>query len=159
MHGYFINIDSYRNYEDRIGGDHPTDDWNESYTNTIDNVAEKVFETPSGRVSIASELDLPSGADAFVVWAEWTYGDSFGYASRGSAEVFGIFEHEYCANELANYLRSRDFNCGMFHRHEENEARCDFQTSDGQRFDNLYFPWLGYFEELDDVHIQPVRIK
>lgn len=128
--------------------------WEEVWHNYASSFATKVDTNPD----IASVLDLQSGTVAYVVWAEWTYGDSFGEAIKGSCDVFGIFEYEVFAQELVDHLENRTTNCGMFAPNEEDSDVCKCVTGDGQQFNYRHLPWVGYFERLESVEIQKVNI-
>ena len=129
--------------------------WKEEWVHRVSSVVTKDHQNPD----IASILDIPTGAEAYVVWAEWSYGDSFGEAYRGSAEAFGIFEHEVFAQQFVDYLNSRRQNCGMFTGLEQDSDVCVFNSGDGQIFKLNHLPWIGYFDHLEELHVERVIVN
>lgn len=121
-------------------------DWNETYSHKIDN---EIVETHS-YPDVVTSLDFQHGQNAFVVWAVYSTGDSFGRAECSSSEVFGIFEDYKSASELKEALRS-------FNKRRKG-TRLDVTTSDGQKFTD-YVPWTGYFESIEYVEITLVTVK
>lgn len=121
-------------------------DWNETYSHKIDY---KIVETHS-YPDVVTSLDFQDDQNAFVVWAVFSTGNSFGRAECSSSEVFGIFEDYETAVELKKALRS-------FNKMREGN-RLDVTTSDGQRFTD-YVPWTEYFESVEYVEITLVTVK
>lgn len=99
---------------------------------------------------IVSELDI--SGKAYVVWVEWSSGDSFGWGKRNNREALGLFEDFECAKELQHYIEE-------FTDSEEQDLKFEFMTSDCQLFQMNYVPWIGYFDQLDHVYIDEVLVK
>ena len=153
FHGYRFDIDS--ELIESMVAITEYGSWKEEWINRASPIVTKDQKNPD----IASELDLSVGSTAYVVWAEWSYGDSFGEAVRGSAEAFGIFEHEVFAQQFVDYLNSRRQNCGMFTGLAEDSQVCVFESGDGQVFQLKYLPWVGYFDNLEQLHIEHVTVS
>jgi hypothetical protein len=143
MFGYLVGIDG-RCVESSSSGER-YGSWSESWIQEINRAVTKTDSMPD----VVSTLDLPSGANALVVWATYSTGDSFGRSNGGSAEVFGIFTDVKSATELRDALS--DFNT------RGDTSRLNVTTSDGQVF-TQYVPWSGYFESLDSVDIDVVTV-
>ena len=95
---------------------------------------------------ITSHLDIEEGELCFVVWAEWSSGDSFGTAHDGNAEALAIFTDVKSAKEF----QEKVLNSG--------EYSVKFTTPDVQ-VHNVRCPWTGYFEELTEIHIEQTVLK
>jgi hypothetical protein len=93
-----------------------------------------------------SDLKLKPGAEVFLVWAEYSTGDSFGNASRGSVEIIEIFSSKEEAKDIVDRL----------YRHTEYSFTGE--TLSGRPV-SLYCPWHGYFEHLDDIHIEHAIVQ
>lgn len=133
--------------------------WKEVYDVELEsNVVKKIDKLPDeDSFEVVSELDLPSGSEAWIVWIVWSSGDSFGWAENRHAEVLAIFDHEWYANAFADYVRNGDY--------ESNNSFLGgtgkpftFQSEDGQEFKYDYIPWDGYFESLEAVHVDKVKV-
>ena len=75
-------------------------EWNETYNNSINSV-----RLTSDIPDLITSLNIGEGDDIFVVWVEWTTGDSFGNASGGDYSPFGVFKDYECAYVLESFLR------------------------------------------------------
>lgn len=93
---------------------------------------------------------IPPGEPAFVVWAIWSEGDSFGTAYGGYKEAFGIFPTREEAETAALWLAAlRETNPKTLHH---------LQTSSGQRMLVREPPWLDFFCSLESVEISETKI-
>ena len=139
MFGYKVEInsictESYRS-EEEWGS------WSSQYSNYFEDVT-KTDTYPD----ITSSLDIKEGELCFVVWAEWSSGDSFGTAYDGNTEALAIFTDVQSVKEF----KEKVLNNG--------EYSIKFTTSDGQIHD-VRCPWTGYFETLTGIHIEQTTIK
>ena len=140
MFGYKVEInsictESYRS-EEEWGS------WSSQYSNYFEDVT-KTDTYPD----ITSSLDIKEGELCFVVWAEWSSGDSFGHGVNSNTEALAIFKDPESAK--------------MFKKEVESiteYSRESFVTPDGQEHD-IYCPWTGYFEELTEIHIEQTILK
>lgn len=124
----------------------PYGDWSESYDNRLDSVARKGAEYPD----VTSIHDIAEGEDAWVVWVEWSAGDSFGWATRSATDVIGIFRKQdyHAAEELAEQIQNKK---------KDSNFSYEFHTSDGQTFTGCA-SWIGYFDSLENVNIDRVCV-
>ena len=139
MFGYKVEInsictESYRS-EEEWGS------WSSQYSNYFEDVT-KTDTYPD----ITSSLDIKEGELCFVVWAEWSSGDSFGTAHDGNAEALAIFTDVKSAKEFQEKVLNSE------------EYSVKFTTPDGQ-VHNVCCPWTGYFEELTEIHIEQTVLK
>ena len=133
--------------------------WKEVYDVELEsNVVKKIDKLPDEySFEVVSELDLPSGSEAWIVWVVWSSGDSFGWAENRHAEVLAIFDHEWYANAFADYVRNGDYESNNSFLGGTDKPFI-FQSGDGQEFKYDYIPWDGYFESLEAVHVDKVKV-
>lgn len=134
--------------------------WEEVYEVELESdVVRKIDSIPDEEsFEVVSELDLPAGSDAWIVWVVWSTGDSFGWAKNSHVEVLAIFDHEWYADAFADYVRGEDYESVNPFTHESDNP-FDFQSYDGQEFEIKYIPWDGYFESLEAVNVHKVRVE
>lgn len=146
MPGYRASIEQ-RNVRSFRGGKY--EPWGERYDNNMVGVY-RDDQSPD----VNSNLDIPEGTATYVVWVEYSYGDSFGIAEK--AGVVGVFRDEMAANELRIAIEQ--------HRPDrdtsdwENKYRLKLSTSDGQDFDIYTGSWHDYFGGLQDVHVDALAM-
>ena len=133
--------------------------WKEIYDVQLESYEiKKIDEIPDEDCfEVVSELDLPPGSEAWIVWVVWSSGDSFGWAKNKHVEVLAIFDHEWYANVFADYVRSEDYESNNLFMGGTDKL-FDFQSEDGQVFKYDYIPWDGYFESLEAVHVDRVKV-
>lgn len=148
--GYGVDIDKICTHSE--SSDEPYGYWHQSYSNTFQSIS-KGGTYPD----VVSTHDLNKGDKAFVVWVEYSHGDSFGHSDRGNVEVVGVFTDKAIAEELKAALI--DYEKHKPGKQWDDRYRFHFKTSDGQEFNYGFVPWSGYFEHLDDVHIQETQIS
>lgn len=149
-YGYAVNIQSYCDHYEREDEEYGS--WSASYTNSLDSTIVK------GGSDVASIHDLQSGDRGFIVWAEWSSGDSFGHGDRNNTEVLGLFKTYEAAEVLKAAIEA---SADKYDRrgYEKDGAAYRVKTPDGQLFESGWAPWLGYFESLDSVHIDRVEVR
>ena len=140
MYGYKVNIGQVCNH--RESSEEQYGSWSESNSNYFEYVT-KTDKYPD----IVSSLDIKAGHPCFVVWAEWSSGDSFGQSINGRTEALAIFETLEAANEFETKLIKPD---GGY--------LTKFSTQDNQQHE-VRCPWTGYFEDLTDIHIEQAVLK
>lgn len=93
---------------------------------------------------IVSSLDIKDGDKCFVVWVQWSSGDSFGHHSGAYSEAFAVFKDKVRAEAFAKALRAADV---------EQQSSITFESEDGQTITINYFPFYGYFESVDFIEV------
>ena len=134
--------------------------WGEEYDVQLNsNIIKKIDKIPDidECYDVVSELDLPAGSVAWIVWVVWSTGDSFGWAKNSHVEVLAIFDHEWYANAFADYVRNGDYESNNSFLGGTDKP-FTFQSEDGQEFKYDYIPWDGYFESLEAVHVDKVKV-
>jgi hypothetical protein len=143
--GYGVKIHSRCDHSER--SDEQYGSWHESYTNSISAKVQSVTEYPD----VVSTYEIAPGSEAWVVWVEYSTGDSFGHADRNGTEVIGIFSQD-------NFASAQVLQAGLEKQDAEDNHAYRIETPDGQVFESNWAPWSGYFEHLDTVHIDQVVV-
>lgn len=125
--GYRVNIHRYCTHSKH--SDEPYGEWSASYSNSFRSIS-KDDKYPD----VTSARDFVVGESAYLVWAEWSSGDSFGTSNYCSVEAFGLFKDKGEADAFRLVL--------------ENASEAD----------GKWLPWFGYFESLNCVHVEHVTI-
>lgn len=147
MIGYKVDIDT--TCIDHYQSDEDYGDWHSEYSNSFRSIRRTTKE--DNHPDLTSKLDIQDGSPVFVVWVEYSTGDSFGSSTRGSTEAIGVFRDRASAEELAAALRKtadRDTDVDY-------SSSFSVTTTDGQTINVEYMPWLGYFERLENVYVDP----
>lgn len=102
-------------------------------------------------------FEVLEGDDVYVLWAEWSTGDSFSHSHNGSTEVIAIFKSYKKAKEareaIENYKRPENIIDNW-----EAANLTHFINEIGEK-QSFYIPWNGYFESLGGIHIDKVTVK
>lgn len=146
LFGYKIPVKSYCEHSERE--DKQFGNWEESYSNSLNDTIKHTKEYPD----VVSVHDFKPGEVAYVVWTEWSTGDSFGHADRSGTEVIGVFRNEADADVLRSHIESRA-------AYGSKDNGYNVQTPDGQIFESVLAPWDGYFESLDSCHVGMVTVE
>lgn len=115
--------------------------WYESY----DNFLGSITPNTSGYPDVVSTLKLTKRGTYYLVWLEYSTGDSFGTWNKGSTLACGIFQDLKSANQLKKAIEDSSGNSPI-----------KLITSDGQEFeiyDCWTDRWTDYFGGLDNVNI------
>jgi len=86
-----------------------------------------------------------SGDTVYLVWVEYTYGDSFGYYHCAGVESIAVFKQLNFAKDLQAHIIENDDSKG-------------FISGDGQLIHIPSHLWNGYFEHLENVYVSEVKI-
>lgn len=136
LFGYAVEIEQRCVRSHRDEGEWAS--WSKVFDNRFRSIC-RVNEYPD----IVSSLSIPTGDRCYVVWAEWSSGDSFGRGQNSSFEAMGVFLDEGAAREFRDVL--------------EQKGKCyetlKFTTSDDQDH-VINRGWDGYFETLEYIHIE-----
>ena len=149
--GYLVKINNYcthSEYEPEQFGS-----WYESYDNTFSHVS------PSNGITdypdVTSILQVKPGDKVFVVWLEYSSGDSFGHADRKYIETPAIFNNHEDAENLKKLIEDKKEDLDW---RNENANHVLYNSNDGQKL-NFYASWTGYFDSLDNVYIEEVTMS
>lgn len=143
MFGYKVDISQHCHESHQ--SDEQYGDWYSSSTNTFESVSKCTDSYPDA----ASVEDIPTGSLAYVVWAEYSSGDSFGRGDCCSTEVLAVFTNNADAVGLAKHIREQN---------GKDVNTYKFTASTGQVFESGFAPWSGYFEHLDTVYVEHATV-
>ncbi|HET8688511.1 MAG TPA: hypothetical protein VFM18_18010 [Methanosarcina sp.] len=148
LYGYNVSITQCCDHSEQVDhSDEPYDySWSESYSNYFDRIT-KTDEYPD----VVSMHDFKAGDQAYLVWAEWSSGDSFGHGDRNNVEALGVFMHKHDAENFAQVLRETRSN-------KSESGNFSWTSSEGQIVETGCLPWCGYFETLDNINVELVSV-
>lgn len=122
-------------------------DWSESCSNSFDYISRtKEKDYPD----VVSSLDITIGDPCYVVWVEWSSGDSFGSGYRNNSDAVAVFKTYEDADDLKNRIERRS---------ENDPYMIKYTAKDGQEIDIYAGGWTGYFETLESVNIEHVIMQ
>jgi hypothetical protein len=142
--GYKVIINS--SCDDSEFSDEKWGPWSEDWSHSFGSIHRI---TPPQYSDVSSDLNILAEEPVYVVWVEYSTGDSFGWANRGRAVAVGVFKTYEDAQALEAWLNNKD------------KARSYSQTydsPDGQIL-QIYCEWEGYFERLESVNITPTVMQ
>jgi len=126
------HCDHYKHDGEKYGS------WSSSYTNNLKTV--KIIKNDNSNNGEPIDFDVDVGDTVYVIWAEYSSGDSFGHSDRGSTEILQVYKSLNKAKLAHDMLeKSRKYECKIFSEVGE-EVKC-------------FIPWIGYFESLDKLHL------
>ena len=136
--------------------------WEESYDNHFSGIKVVTGDNYYGE-KLEPGFQVKAGDVVYVVWAEWSTGNSFGRGHRNRTEVMEVFMDSSkalaCADILENGNMEKD-EYGLI-------DTCDIIPIDKWTvtYKNelgkdvpCYRPWLGYFESLDGIYVETVVV-
>lgn len=128
-------ISSYRSPE-QFG------EWNEEYSNSLDGVYSDAKYS-----NVIYKDDFKKGDKVYVVWVEYSYGDSFGWGERNATEPVALLKTKELGEELKKKIEST-----------KDKFSYNVELSDGKEYE-VHAAWEGYFERLEEVHVDLVEIQ
>jgi hypothetical protein len=147
-YGYMVEIERFcvdSDYSNERFGD-----WHESYSNTF----KKIYKNPTPKINspaIVSEHDFAQGEEVYVVWVEYSTGDSFGWSNRGGVDAVAVVKDYFAAVELQDWINK---SATKEWRYTET-----FTASTGETLQIYVGAWTGYFERLECVNIEHTVIS
>lgn len=146
------------------GGYDPEDEWSRDSTSTTWTAPSycKIIKGDERHYVSDTELvpaSVQVGDTIFMVWVQYSTGDSFGYDSGYSHEIIGLYKDSKLANQAAEAIR------------EDNRDKPDYSFNDGGNqvmvptFDGTSERpqrtggWKGYFEGLDFVEVSSLTVR
>lgn len=148
--GYEVDIETDCDRDVRQYGESK---WDYEWSADCSNYFRAIYKDGS---DIASALDIPVGTPCFVVWVEYSTGDSFGHGYRDQHSVIAVFTDKQSAEMLEKEIlkNAKDY------RTVGSPKAYSFKltTPDGQELE-VHESWNGYFESLDEVHVESTVIQ
>lgn len=151
-YGYNVKISSHCDESYHDGEQYGS--WHSHSTNTFEELTK--CDEKDAYPDVTSIHDFKIGDVAFLVWAEWSTGDSFGHGTNSSSEAFALLKNAEDAFKLAQALREATGNQKA--KKWEDQYRFDWKSSDGQKVSSGFLPWLGYFENLENVYVETIQV-
>jgi hypothetical protein len=130
---------------------------------------------------ITTTLDIKQGDSVYVVWVEFTDGDSQSMTYSGRVEELAVFTDINSAQQFRDIIKQspdlQEFvldklttpeNCKRAQQYldDNNLQEVDISngfiiinTMDGQAFNFTWFPWVGYYEKLEMVNITQTYVR
>lgn len=147
-----FKVDIERNLVDSHHSDEEYGDWSESYSNTFRSITlDDKIEYPD----ISSTLEFAAGEQVYVVWVEYSYGDSFGHAHCVGSEPVAIFKDSVSAYELKTAIQKQDTSS----RDWNTKYLLKLKTSDGQQHEFSTSSWHDYFGGLEGIYIEGATLE
>lgn len=152
--GILLDFDTYT---ENLGGYDPNDEWSRDSSrrdNTLvsataldqkEVLAYALVHGHAPSCDVVCGADVHKGDTVFIVWAEYTTGDSFG-TDHGYVELVAAFVDETKANTWAEYLQTAG------------DSNCLIELEDGS-FHDFYMPWHGYFESLERINVTEIVLS
>lgn len=136
-------------FTESMGGYDPENEWSRDSTETTNRVLSAHLKKDQSYHSMPMDFKVDKGDDVFIVWAEYTTGDSFG-RDGGNVELVLAFESydkaEMCEKKIKEHYNNGD------------SYTLDLKSSSGKDI-SFFVPWKGYFESLDCVNIDKIMVQ
>ncbi len=97
--GYKVDIG--QRCENEIESNEEFGSWERSYSNWFEKIS-KTKDVPD----VVSDFDIQPGETCYVVWVEYSSGDSFGMAENENVEAVGVFKDKECAIQLEKAIET-----------------------------------------------------
>lgn len=137
----------------------------DTYTDhSFDDVVRVVDQYPD----VVACFDVDQNTEAFLVYATYSTGDSFGHDYNSCYELIDLYVSKEKADQAVELiqLHERWNSTRVFNRKSVVEDRVEFVdpsyvrlTREDQSQYDFFIPWYGYFESLVDVDVKRIRIK
>jgi hypothetical protein len=138
----YIQVD-YNRYEYVTREGNPDDRWDRDDTAADITINDIRIVTTDQYHDIAVPFEIDPDKSYFLLWADYDAGDSFGNDAN-QVEFIDLFETEEKAVEAQKWLEKPE-SVGYI---RENGAGV-----------TLYKPWTGYFENLNSINVDIVRVR
>jgi hypothetical protein len=140
----YLNYYSY-NYVTEAAD--PTDSWDRDNTDTDNTLTSVNFSNVNNGQSLAIPFTPKGGKDIYIVWAEYSTGDSFGH-DGGQFEVIDAFSSYKKAKACEQSVYGKNSDEQHMEWIRENGVACKTNC-----------PWYGYFENLETIHISKMTVE
>lgn len=130
--------------------------WEESWVNHFGSVhvdSQKALAAYSHE-SVPVDYEVKSGDIVYVVWAEYSSGNSFGWGKRNNVEVVHVFKDKDLAWDAYRALNAPIKKDNDYY----DSWSVEFKTDSGKDMP-YHRPWLGYFEHLDCIHVEEAIVE
>lgn len=147
LFGYRVSISSVCTEDYREECEDGYGNWSSSHSNYFESIEKSDSKLPD----VLSESDFKTGDKCFVVWVEWSSGNSFGRGFNSDCECLWVFKTEKSAVEFCDYVKE-------ITEDDDSLSKYQFESEDGEMAVINGLPWCGYFEKLEELHIEDTVI-
>jgi hypothetical protein len=137
-----LHVELYKRLLHSVYSSEPYGPWEETWENTLGNVYKSdrlIWNTE--RVDVDYEPKV--GDIVYVLWVEYSSGNSFGRGVRNYTDMIHVFKDNDKAWEAYRLLKDS----------EDHNYSVTYETDTGKQVP-YYRPWLGYFDQLDEIHVE-----
>ena len=130
-----------------------------AWTETWSNCLEGVYLQDSGSYypeKVPIDFEAQQGDIVYVVWAEYSSGNSFGRGYRKYTDIVHIFKSKDLAWEA--YRALKDVPTDDYGLDCDCEQACVFNSDQGTEI-TYHKPWLGYFDELNAIRVEEAIVE
>ena len=145
MYGYSVVVNSTcaESYREPV----EFGEWREEYINVFSSI-QKNSKNPD----IVVGNDIPYGETCYVVWVEYSGGDSCGLGKNSGIEPMYVTTNYDVALEVMGIIleNSKEYDNKSKYK---NSQIIPLNNGENIKLPD-YFPWCGYFERLEQVHVE-----
>lgn len=138
----------------------PNNEWQSQYEIQVNSVQRN--SSPMQRVDLVSKLELNPGDEVFLVWAEYSEGDSLGWAKNSGFEALAIFTDIDSAQTFAQTIGLMNDKFLKLAQTEMTDVKwkpAKITCLDGQLLTLDNVPWNQQFANLDVVKFDRFTLK
>lgn len=128
------------------------------WSETWDNEFRAVYaEDGWDREKVPVDYEVKQGDIVYVVWAEWSSGNSFGRDHNGHTDVVHVFKDKDLAWDCYRALMGdpKSKSKGWDEHFESWTAK--FLLDSGKEMP-YHRSWLGYFDDLGEIHVEEAMV-
>ena len=128
----------------------PNDSWSRASTAKEHNILGFNVFSNEEYSDISVPYDPDKNTDYYLLYVIYSTGDSFGHDSGSGVEYIGLYTEDELSIAEENKRRIEEHN-----RTKKGKLKLIIPNNSTE-FD-IYVPWHGYFESLDDIEIKAVQ--
>lgn len=151
----YYNFDSY-SYVTRHSD--PDEQWDADDTATTWTAPDSIYLRSPRDYSDTDDLpwEVSPGDVVFMVWVQYSTGNSFGHDDGAYSEVIGWYQNAEDAYKCRDII---DADSGTKYEYGMDGNKVEVPMFNGQGTRPVYTgSWKGYFESLDHVSIETLRV-
>lgn len=123
----------------------PDSNYDHGDTDTDRTLIDAEIVTQEDVYDVIADYNVCSGDDIYLVSATWSTGNSFGWDHKDCWEAFMVCRTAEHAELVANQI-------------EETDYEVTVATENGNSYE-VRIPWKGYFEYLDFVSVNRLKVR
>jgi len=130
-----------------------SDDWDRDNTMTTHYIRGIQIVEEKGYKDLEVPFEVVRDKDYYLLYVLYGTGDSFGH-DDGNIELIGLYQTHEAAEKNAKAIRAH------YEAQRNNYSSSGLlylTTESGNKFE-LWPPWIGYFESLEDIVVKSVRL-